>query len=1363
MNKLLPFLVASLFFLSLIPIGSGTVTIYVGDYFYVGNETYGVTQTMIFSYTQVEPSWIKFNTTDFNVTSANNIYMNLSFLHEDISMATNGTKVLDFVVNVTIGTVTFSIGGFSPLVQYSVNRNSTEIATPTADANGYISFSNSIWSHKHFEINVSSGYYNALEIIIGDDADFNAAHYVFSGTGTAGDPYIIENLKIKYLNISGYFNGSSTITKHFKIYNCDVWAAWIWGHPTFMDENLTHIDHCYGNNTNRPGYAIWKILQATGALVTNCTYENNTGNRGAFEFSGCDNSTVRNSTFKSTSNVGIRVSSSYDVVVENCDFTDGYVDIYAFNDYRTIIRNCTFNTTGDEFVVMKKTYDMTIDNCSMYDRALIGHCVEYQYGMNLTFTNNVVDTTNRGIEWSPSTLYSPTKITGDLIANNEFKNNDQSFEGAIGGRGFQNCTIRNNTFTDCKVAIRFSNTDAIFPAAYNLFYNNTFLRCKHAVRIYTTASGWVFDNYFYNNSFTDYNVTDSTSYDKLENNTWYTAKTLGTNIIGGPYIGGNYWDDYTGSDTDSDGLGDTDLPFPKAGMDIYPLADVYPKEDVMAPPINGTTEDPYVELYGYCSLGLDSTNFSSDINVDIYAPILWTVEYVNVSFITNNSIVDQTIPATDYIQYNNTYRRYSCEYNPSNTLSGLDMGWFDVNVSAVSYNATHQSTNYTIFDNVFQVYRLSPPVNISSTYTSVSNTFNFTWDVSSENYSIFRPNAIGGLSEMSPFGATNNWQCVDDTTPDNLTTNVYEDSASWKEDLYGLQNHTTESDNITRVSVYVVLGNSTGASADFGIKTGGTVFNNGIFNFEGQDWCTYSESWVVNPKTSVAWSWNDIDNLQAYVSLYAYNGHNASCTQTYIVVDYEQEEVIADSATDSIIVVRNNNTYPICPTDGYEVQNSTAGYYNTSVAFNEAYFSLFAYNDTTHSYSEHIEMEWGVLGLNCYNESNPSQAIGFDIEITNSDATETYTASDLTNTQYIDINDIPYGDDTIFVVSNSSYRQRIYYKDLELNHFYNYSFYLPPIHVPVDPGSGDDGGNTTTTKLYLLTVVGPQNEYTSPPVEGAKITIKTYNNATDTYTTITSVLTDANGEADVYLIPFTLYKVTITKDGYDTETSDYTPSNSLFTKTFRITPTITTPPDYDIFWDDITFTGAMYVNGTIKVTYSDSNSSTVNTQIYLYDVFNSTYTLNDTHTDTGDSSFVYWVSSINTSRDHELWLYFNNTANYAGVTSPVVITVFAVNKSWGDDITKIDLEQRFESNFGPLVLGYVNVIAIIIPIILLCIFGMYNVGLGILTAGVSLGFMEVFLFVWTTNAFNPLLALMCPVAIAIGFLYVMTVKGEEHV
>ncbi|MFC1696708.1 LamG-like jellyroll fold domain-containing protein [Nanoarchaeota archaeon] len=44
-------------------------------------------------------------------------------------------------------------------------------------------------------------------------------------------------------------------------------------------------------------------------------------------------------------------------------------------------------------------------------------------------------------------------------------------------------------------------------------------------------------------------------------NSWNTTNQSGPNIYGGPYIGGNYWQIYGGSDIDNDGFGSINLPF----------------------------------------------------------------------------------------------------------------------------------------------------------------------------------------------------------------------------------------------------------------------------------------------------------------------------------------------------------------------------------------------------------------------------------------------------------------------------------------------------------------------------------------------------------------------------------------------------------------------------------------------------------------------------------------------------------------------------------------------------------------------------------------------------------------------------------
>ena len=85
-------------------------------------------------------------------------------------------------------------------------------------------------------------------------------------------------------------------------------------------------------------------------------------------------------------------------------------------------------------------------------------------------------------------------------------------------------------------------------------------------------SNIIYNNYF--DSLADVNTTG--------NNTWNTTKTLGTNIINGLYLGGNYWSNYTGSDGDNDGLGETNYTISSGNVDLLPLVAVKPPEDFTA-------------------------------------------------------------------------------------------------------------------------------------------------------------------------------------------------------------------------------------------------------------------------------------------------------------------------------------------------------------------------------------------------------------------------------------------------------------------------------------------------------------------------------------------------------------------------------------------------------------------------------------------------------------------------------------------------------------------------------------------------------------------------------------------------------------
>jgi len=508
------------------------------------------------------------------------------------------------------------------------------------------------------------------------------------------------------------------------------------------------------------------------------------------------------------------------------------------------------------------------------------------------------------------------------------------------------------------------------------------------------------------------------------------------------------------------------------------------------------------------------------------------------------------------------------------------------------------------------------------------------------------------------------------------------------------------------------------------------------------------------------------------------------------------------------IVVQNNNSYPTSPSDGWVRSNASSfTTFNNSSVFTERYYTIYNYNSTYNAYSSGLDIPWGALGLSCFNESS-GLAITFDIEISNSDGSTTYVASGLTNIHYVDLNDIPYGDNTIFYVTNDDYKLSSYIEDISPNSFLNYSFFLAPLwtaqdnndtppdeqilkahsdtaavtnpavdvnisldHTPEeitavyvyntsfggwvpiaeDYYNYDSSTDNVTinasvldvnsslvrvdytsyesrevleTEVYLLAVI----DTIGARLPKAKIIILRYMDTTGQYEEMSSMLTDGNGEATVYLIPDIHYKVNVSKDGYITEISDYIPTLAVRTKTFRLSlEEVDTNRTNWMHYIDMT--AAMSELGVMSISYTDSLSNTTSVNVTVYQWNGSAY-----------SAVQYYNSSSNS--------FTNTTTVNSSYGYKVVFSVshgdfddfshtITINRHFSTSIG--DLNDMFTNILGSNPFGWVNFFAIFVLLACLLAFGEAGAGISLLGAGFIFLFFNILIVGFIASTTIPIL------------------------
>ncbi|MEM3711992.1 MAG: NosD domain-containing protein [Thermoproteota archaeon] len=207
-------------------------------------------------------------------------------------------------------------------------------------------------------------------------------------------------------------------------------------------------------------------------------------------------------------------------------------------------RHCFINC-----IYLSSTFDAIIINCEVYNNSYSGIKLkdgEASFlGMKLRFppTNNtlIVNCKAYNNYEGISLLYS----TNNVIKDCELYGNSYGIRLLLSHNNtVTGCIIRNNQIG---VKLDFAKDNLI----YNNFFNNTKI-LVHGNFTLKAKNCEAFGAMFYPSK-------------------WNIEKHEGKNIVGGKYIGGNYWDDYNGTDIDDDGVGDRPYVIDEYSMDNYPL------------------------------------------------------------------------------------------------------------------------------------------------------------------------------------------------------------------------------------------------------------------------------------------------------------------------------------------------------------------------------------------------------------------------------------------------------------------------------------------------------------------------------------------------------------------------------------------------------------------------------------------------------------------------------------------------------------------------------------------------------------------------------------------------------------------------
>ncbi|MCK4347356.1 MAG: right-handed parallel beta-helix repeat-containing protein, partial [Thermoplasmatales archaeon] len=483
------------------------------------------------------------------------------------------------------------------IINNTVNLNDNSGIYLVSSNDNFISYNTANLNHQYSGIELSSSNNNDINDIIDNNASNNmqtgillseSSNNVIRGNNANSNEYgiglrssnnndIIDNNESNNMQTGIHLFDSSNNTIRGNTANSNKLYYGIYLSSSNYNDiiannasnNLqTGIRLSESNNNTIRGNNANANQQSNGISLSSSNYNdiiaNNASNnlQTGIRLSESNNNTIRGNNANANQQFnGISLSSSnYNDIIANNVSNNLQTGIRLSESNNNTIRGDIANSNKAKGISLSSSnYNNVSKNVLLYNS---------ESGISLSLSNDCAITNNIIYLNSEEGIYlggsQKNNISDNIINSNirdgiflsESENNNivNNIISSNGQRGLDFLSSRRNHITNNSIDSNSADGIILFNSTSITISGNT-ISSNYLEGILIDADSFL--NKIYHNNIIDNEVDDDSS------NSWYDNSLKE----------GNYWSDYEGIDSDGNGIGDTDTPYPEEGYDDYPLMD----------------------------------------------------------------------------------------------------------------------------------------------------------------------------------------------------------------------------------------------------------------------------------------------------------------------------------------------------------------------------------------------------------------------------------------------------------------------------------------------------------------------------------------------------------------------------------------------------------------------------------------------------------------------------------------------------------------------------------------------------------------------------------------------------------------------